>query len=205
MNKLSKDQIEAASKVLGRAFQDDPLFIHCFSDPIEKKRKITIHCEYMILLGMVSGEVYITSSNIEGVAVWHPYGIKDQTIRNHSKDIIRRLRNARKEDFSDPLVLERISKFEEIANNFQKEHVNFPHWYLSIIGVDPKYQAMGYASKLLKRKLAEIDKQNLPCFLHTENGNNVQTYEHFGFKMIGKMKVPNTNFHFHGMLRKEMK
>ncbi len=202
---ISEDQIEVASKILARAFQNDPLFLQCFPDPITRKNKSALHCEFMILIGIVSGEVYITSDNIEGAAVWHPHGIKNRLINKSPKEIIKRMQRVRKEDISDPHVFKTVMIVEKIANSVQNEFVNFPHWYLSIIGVDLKYQGMGYASKLLKMKLAEIDKQNLPCFLHTENEKNLQIYEHFGFEVIKKVKIPDTNFYFHGMIRKEMK
>jgi len=172
---------------------------------IRDRIKSVTHCELLILAGILSGEVYITSSDIEGVAVWHPHGIKDQKMGKQSKEIIRRLRKVKRENLSDPLFIERMGIFNEIVNSFQNEHVNFSHWYLSIIGLDPIHQGKGYASKLLKMKLAEIDKQNLPCYLHTENGKNIQIYEHFGFELVGKTKVPNSNFYFHGMLRNKKK
>ena len=78
LKRLHEDQIEDASRVLGRAFQDDPLFVYCIPDPIEREIKTANHCEWLILLGIINGEVYTSSSNIEGVAIWHPYNIKDQ-------------------------------------------------------------------------------------------------------------------------------
>jgi ribosomal protein S18 acetylase RimI-like enzyme len=202
---LSIDQINEASKTLASAFQDDPLFAHCFQDPETRDIKNTIHCEFMILLGMASGEVYISSNKIEGVAVWHPHKIKNQQTIKPSKDLIRRMQRVRKEDISDPHVFKMMMIVEEIANSIQNQYVNFPHWYLSLIGVKPNYQGKGYASQLIKMKLAEIDKQNLPCFLHTENEKNLKIYEHFGFQLIGKIKVPYTNFYLHGMLRSRKK
>ena len=201
LKRISEDQIEVASKVLGRAFLDDPLFVYCFPDRVERKNKIAIHSEFLILVGILSGEVYITSSNIEGVAIWHPHGIKDQIIGKQSKETMRRLKKVRKMDFSDPLLIERMGIFEEIANSFQNEYVNFPHWYLAFIGIDPIHQGKGYGSKLLRMKLAEIDQQNLPCYLHTENERNVIFYEHFGFELIGKNKVPNSDIYHQAMLR----
>ncbi|MFX1350145.1 MAG: N-acetyltransferase, partial [Promethearchaeota archaeon] len=59
----------------------------------------------------------------------------------------------------------------------------------------------GYGSKLIKMKLAEIDEQNLPCYLHTENERNVKLYEHFGFELLGKNKIPNSDFCHHPMLK----
>lgn len=205
LKRLREDQIEEASRLLGRAFQDDPLFVHCCPDPTERKIKSFIHCEWLILLGILSGEVYTASSDIEGVAIWHPYTIEDQKMGEQSKEILRKLRKVRREVFSDALYRERIVLFEEIANSFQSEHVNFPHWYLSLIGVDPIHQNKGNGSKLLRIRLAEIDEQNLPCYLHTENERNVKFYEHFGFELIGKNKIPNTGFFHNAMLRNKKK
>jgi len=51
----------------------------------------------------------------------------------------------------------------------------------------------------------EIDKQNLPCYLNTQNVNNVSLYEHFGFELVGEIKVPNSNVNYYGMLRNKKK
>ncbi|MFX1363960.1 MAG: GNAT family N-acetyltransferase [Promethearchaeota archaeon] len=205
IKQLNEDQIEDASKVLARAFQDDPLFIYCIPDPIERETKIATHCEWLILLGILSGEVYITSNDIEGVIIWHPHGIKEYIINKPSKEIKQRMRKVRRELFSDALYTERMSIFEEIANSFQIKYVNFPHWYLAFIGVNPIHQGMGYGSELIKIKLAYIDEQNLPCYLHTENEKNVKFYEHFGFELFGKNKIPNFDFYHHAMLRNKKK
>ncbi len=202
---LREDQIEEASRILSRAFQDDPLFAYCYPDPIERKKNSITHFEWLILLGIISGEVYITSSDIESVAIWHPYAIEVKKKGEQSKEIRRRIRKVRRMAFLDVLYSERLGIFEELSNSFQNEHVNFPHWYLSIIGVDPIHQGKGYGSNLIRMKLAEIDKQNLPCYLHTENERNVIFYENFGFELIGKNKVPNFDFYHHAMLRKKIK
>jgi len=205
LKRLQNDQIGAASRVAARAFQNDPLFVYCFPDLDERKIKAVIHCEYMILLGILSGEVFTTSSNIEGVAVWHAYDIKDQKIGKQSKEIIRRLRRVKRENFSDRLFAEKYSINAEIYNSLHNEHTKFPHWELIMITVDPLHQGEGYASMLLRPKLREFDKQNLPCYLNAQNENNVSFYEHFGFELVGKTKVPNSNFYHHGMLRNKKK
>ncbi len=202
---LREDQVEAASKVLARAFQDDPLFVYCFPDPIERKIKNVTYCEYLILNGILYGDVYTTSTDIEGIAVWWPFFKRDQNLEKQSKETKRRMRKAKRESFSDRGFVERYGVFTEVQNSFENEHVNFPHWELLIIGVDPIHQGKGYGSKLLRMKLAEIDEQNLPCYLHTEKEGNVKLYENFGFEFVGKIKVPNSDFHFHGMLRNKKK
>ena len=90
----------------------------------------------MIIEGIylkISGEVYITSNNIEGVAVWHPHGIKDFKLSRQSKEIVRELRKVKREVFSE----ERYHVTSEITNSYHNEHTNFPHWELIMITVDP--------------------------------------------------------------------
>ena len=45
LKRLQEDQIEAASRVAARAFQDDPLFVYYYPDPIERKIKSVTRCE----------------------------------------------------------------------------------------------------------------------------------------------------------------
>ena len=205
LKRLQKDQIEAASRVAARAFQNDPLSVYYYPDPIERKIKTVTKCEYLILLGIISGEVYITSSDIQGIAVWNTYGIKDQTIGKQSKEIIRKLRKVKRKMFSDRLFSEKYGITSEIYNSLHNKHANFPHWDFMMLTVDPLHQGKGYASMLIKPKLREIDKQNLPCYLETQNENNVSLYEHFGFELVGEIKVPNSNVNCYGMLRNKKK
>jgi len=194
---LQSDQIEAVSRVAARAFQEDPLFKYYYPDSTERKSKAITKCKHLILLGIMSGEVHITSSNFEGVAVWAPYGIKDQKRDNQSKEIIRRYRRTKREIFSE----EKYQQNAIIFNSLHKEHANFPHWELIMIAVDSLHQGNGYASMLLRPKLRELDKQNLHCYVNIHNENNVALYEHFGFKLVGEIRVPNSNVISYGMLR----
>jgi len=205
LKRLQEDQIEEASRVAASAFQDDPLFVYYYPDPIERKIKSVTRCENLILMGILSGEVYTISSNIEGVAVWNPYGLTNQIIRKQSKEIIRKMKKVQRELFSDPLYTKKFVITSEIFNSLRNEYAKFPHWYLALIAVDPLHQGKGYASMLIRAKLREIDKQNLPCYLNAQNQDKVALYEHFGFELVGKTKVPNSNFIYHGMLRNKKK
>ena len=202
---LQNDQIEAASRVAFYALQNDPLSFYYYRHPIERKIKTLIRYEYTILLGILSGEVYTIPSNIKGVAIWNAYGIKDQTIGEQSKEIIRKLRKVRRKMFSDRRFSKRYGITLEICNSLHNEHANFPHWNLTMLTVDPLRQGEGYASLLIRLKLREIDKQNLPCYLQTQNENNVFLFEHFGFKLVGEIKFPNSNVYSYGMLRNKKK
>jgi ribosomal protein S18 acetylase RimI-like enzyme len=77
----------------------------------------------------------------------------------------------------------------------------FNHWFLQCIGVDHKLQGRGYASSLLRPILKRIEEEGLPCYLDTLEKQNVQLYEHFGFKVVEESKVPGTNLTNWAMLR----
>jgi ribosomal protein S18 acetylase RimI-like enzyme len=69
--------------------------------------------------------------------------------------------------------------------------------------VDPAYQGKGYASRLLKPMLARIDRENMPCYLDTEEEKNVSIYQHFGFKVLEEVKIPSTDIILRAMLREK--
>ena len=93
-------------------------------------------------------------------------------------------------------------------SNGLKSHqkiINFPHWYLSPIGVDPIYQGKGFASKLMKSMLMRLDKDKIPCFLEAQTKKNVEIYQHYGFEVVGETTIPLANIPHWVMLRKPMK
>ena len=71
--RLAEDQVEAASKVCSRAFQEDPLCCYYFPDPSERETKLPFLFEFIFRYGILYGEVYITSPNLEGIASWLPF------------------------------------------------------------------------------------------------------------------------------------
>ena len=79
----------------------------------------------------------------------------------------------------------------------------FKHWFLQTIGVEPRFQGKGYASKLIRPMLTRIDEEGRPCYLETLDEHNVPLYEHLGFKVIDKATVPKTSLTNWAMLREK--
>lgn len=74
---------------------------------------------------------------------------------------------------------------EQIGREMHAFHPTEPHWYLSMLGVDPACQGRGYGSALLKAGLARADADGLPAYLESSNPRNVPLYERFGFEVMG--------------------
>jgi ribosomal protein S18 acetylase RimI-like enzyme len=67
-------------------------------------------------------------------------------------------------------------------------HPSEPHWYLSMIGVEPSRQGSGVGSALLQHTLATCDIDGLPAYLESTNPRNIPLYERFGFEQIGVIR-----------------
>ena len=68
--RLEKDDVERAARILARAFGNDPLTLHAFSE--EERSEENLYYFFLIPLKycLRYGEVYAPSFDIEGVALW---------------------------------------------------------------------------------------------------------------------------------------
>ena len=200
--RLIEGQVKAASEMLTRAYYDYPLYVYLFPDLDERNRNLLVFFEFIVPYGIINGELYSISANLEGVAIWLPYWEADMP----EEKIIKCFGGERQRgEFRLRMGLEFYKRIEPIMKHLDrcyKEYANFPHWYLSTIGVDPVYQGRGYASLLIRAKLAELDKQNVPCYLETMKEKNVSIYRHFGFEVVEEGIIPDTDVPMWAMLRK---
>lgn len=71
-SRLTGAQARPAAEVFARAFHDEPLYCHIVPDVDVRKDVLPHLFEFRIRYGVLYGEVHVTSSNLEGVAVWIP-------------------------------------------------------------------------------------------------------------------------------------
>jgi ribosomal protein S18 acetylase RimI-like enzyme len=194
---LNKSQIKPATEVLVRAFRNYPLSKYFFADELEREKRLPCFFQYVLNYCIRYGEIYATSLNLEGVAVW-------LTSDNYPTTFGKLIRSV-------PLSIifglgrkggSRMRYFGEYIDTVHKRLAPFKHWYLQEIGVDPQFKGKGYAGKLLRPMFARIDEEGLPCYVETEDERNVTLYEHFGFRMVEKSAIPGTKLTNWAMLRK---
>lgn len=194
--RLEKSQVRAASEVLSRAFHDDPLFSSFIPDPLQRKKKLHYLLETMVHYSVSYGEVYATSPNFEGVAVWLPFDKVEMTlwrgIRNGGLSIIFNL--GLRSTFRQLSV-------SDLMSSRHKRHITSPHWYLYLLGVEPELQGKGYASKLVKAMLDRTDREGLACYLDNTNEKNLTMYQRYGFRVIEEYEIPRTGVKIWGMLK----
>jgi ribosomal protein S18 acetylase RimI-like enzyme len=75
----------------------------------------------------------------------------------------------------------------QVGELMDRFHPQEPHWYLSMIGVDPARQGRGLGSALLRHTLAICDADGALAYLESSNPKNVPLYERHGFEVLGEI------------------
>ena len=193
--RLTKEEIKSASEIAAKAIIEAGDYSKFSDDPAKKLKYLTKIVNMAYSYTHKYGELHATSKNLEGFAAWLPYDKVNIPLWRYIlygmlSVVIRIGKEARKELFA----------FDNLVKKKRKEHVNFPHWYLYNLAVDPKHQGKGWTSVLLNPMLARADKDRLPCYLETGE-RNVKLYEHFGFEVIEQISVPEFDEDMFLMLR----
>jgi ribosomal protein S18 acetylase RimI-like enzyme len=195
--RLGKNDIPLAATMLARAFFPDPKMTHLLPEVSTRTGRSRFLFEFELRYGIIYGEVYATSLAYEGVCVWLP----------SEKSAINLWRAFRAGGFRlraqlGPEGLTRLLAFSDRLDELHAQHLSAPHTYLFFIGVDPDHQGMGYAGRLIRPMLERLDAKGMPCYLNTQNENNVGLYEHFGFRVVDRQVIPGSSIMHTAMVRK---
>jgi ribosomal protein S18 acetylase RimI-like enzyme len=197
VTRLKAAQINPAAQMMARAFQNDALYAYLIPDAADRINILPHMFMFRLRYGLQNGEVYTTSTRLEGAAVWIPSQNSHMTpwkmLRAGGFAFIRK---AGKE------VMGRISSFGDYAAAIHHRHAPDPHWHLTPIAVDPTQQGKGYARLLLQNMLSRLDKEHMPCYLETQSEKNVAIYRKYGFEVVEQGIIPGTPITHWAMLRK---
>ena len=176
---LKKEQVSIAAALLAKAFQNDPWNCYVFPEEIDRKRRnpavFTSFIEYTLRVG----EVWTTGEPLKGVSLWFSPGSDENNPEYLKESGLDNL----------PLLMgeeatERYEQYERSMEVLRQQAVPDPHWYLSVIGVDPKWQGFGIGGALLKPVLERADRSRAYCYLETSLPNNLSYYQKHGFVIV---------------------
>lgn len=194
--RLNKSQADQAVEVLSRVFWNHPPLDYYFPDEKERKKIAYFFFSVSIRHCIRYGEVYAPSGDLQGIALW-------LSSDKYPLSAWRMLRSV-------PLTQiigfgryggSRMKGLGTYIDRVQERLAPFRHCYLQAIGVAPEFQGKGYAGRLLNPILTRLDGEGLPCYLETLEERNVSLYQHFGFEVINKARVPETTLTSWAMLR----
>ena len=200
---VSKIEIDKAQSVLAESFANDPFMQYLMGRNNYDLKKASLFHKFVINYGFKYGIVLATSANFEGVAVWLPPNKTEFTVWKSIQAGVISLVKIEGINFKKRLqFFKRFKGYGNYSAQLHKKCTSFPNWHLLEIGIANKYRGKGFASKLLRPILDELDKKGLHCYLETHNPVNVEIYRHFGFDVVIEGKLPNTEKPHWSMLRK---
>jgi ribosomal protein S18 acetylase RimI-like enzyme len=161
---------DAVMAVLMLAFATDPPMRYIFAKPAGYADGFRRFAAVTGDPSLAAGAAYLADDGA-AAALWLPPGVQGDLAA------IGPLVQA----FAPPERLPVLSKVGEAIRAF---HPDGPHWYLSMLGVDPMRQGRGLGSALLEAGLARCDADGAIAYLESSSPKNVPLYERYGFEVL---------------------
>ena len=176
---MTRADIEPLSRVLARAFRDDPF--HRWIFPSHRAWARRSHRSFA---GLIHDNIerggLLTTENGEGAAIWLPPGLPQPGALEQIAMAVRML-----------AVFGR--RFFRVTGGFQRmmaRHPREPHWYLAVLGTDPVHQGKGVGSALIEPVLEHCEREALVAYLEASRIENVPYYQRFGFEVREEIAMP---------------
>ena len=180
---IGEEQRVAAAAVLARAFYDDPLFVQTFPDPAERGRCLPAIFRWHVRYGVLFGEVIGLGNPLDGVAIALRPGEGDFAEERLVQSGVERMREELGSAATDRYraALQRLFFPADAA---LMQAVPEPHWYLDVIGVEPRRQGRGIGSALLAAVNGRADRDGVSAALLTFQGRNLPLYQRHGYAVV---------------------
>ncbi|MDG4667675.1 GNAT family N-acetyltransferase [Mycobacterium sp. 236(2023)] len=176
-----KPDVKELSRVLGRAFFDDPVMTFMVPDDAKRARALPLVFGAMTRHHFLGNGGVEVAGDIGAAALWDPPGRWKQTQREELRMMPR---------FLLAMGLQ-VGRGMAISELMKKNHPEEPHWYLAVIGSDPDVRGGGFGHALMTSRLDRCDKEGAPAYLESSKESNVPYYMRFGFEVTGEIHVPD--------------
>ncbi len=181
------------ARVLGRAFEDDPVF--CWLQPDPGTRRAALPAFFGALTRhqyLAGGGVQVAAAEarvgaaalgtaaLGAAALWDPPGREPPSPRRQIAMLPAVIRTFRG----------RLGIARALSEQMKAQHPEEPHWYLAMIGSDPRVRGSGFGNALLRSRLDRCDAEGSPAYLESSNPDNIGYYHRFGFDVTGEIPMP---------------
>jgi GNAT superfamily N-acetyltransferase len=171
------EDLEGLTATLTAAFNEDPLWSWAFPDP----ERLRVWWRFLVRSALRYPCTW-TLDDYAAVAVWIPPEGRELTEDEEGQ------LEALLGDLAGP----RAAEILKLLDRFEATHPDGPpHYYLSLLGVDPAQRGKGIGMGLLAQNLAAIDAEGAPAYLESSNSANDRRYERLGFAKQGSFSTPD--------------
>jgi GNAT superfamily N-acetyltransferase len=165
--------------VLARAFRDDPVQRWLFPSDADWARGSPRLFRATLRVWTRFGVVH-TSADRAGAAIWVPPGpprVPRSAEWRLSVEAILALRR-------------RTALAARAFARMEHHHPKEPHWYLMVLGTEPRQQGRGVGSALLRPTLERCDREGTLAWLESSKERNLPFYRGHGFELVETLPLP---------------
>ncbi|MHC0430861.1 GNAT family N-acetyltransferase [Streptomyces sp. O3] len=173
------DDAPLVSRILARAFGDDPMMCWFFPDEASREASLGRYFSTLFTRQYVRHGVCERAEAGAAAAFWVPPEAADKAVPD--AETLQELRD---------ILGDRAELFRDTVEAAAQHAPQEPHWYLAVIGADPAAQGQGQGAALLRSGLAKADAAGLPVYLESSKPSNLPFYEHFGFTALAEVRLP---------------
>lgn len=176
---LRPEEVDAGADVLARAFWDDPVMDVLIPPGARRRDRRMVHLyRWTIVDAMRRRGGVLTTDDLAAVATWHAPGQP----RPGPVELLR----------AAPMGLRAIGPTNlprslQVLEATQRAHPRVPHWYLQVLGSDPRRRGSGAAAATVERVLEQVDDEGVGAYLESSKEENVPYYERFGFTVTDEL------------------
>lgn len=190
VRRATAGDIAELAAVLARAFANDPYQLFLAGSAPERNQRIRDGWNGLLRHSSNRLSDTWTTDDHAGVALWYPPGYRGPSFLDSMRLVpsVTRLAGGWRR-------LRAISRAVAALEERRRHHVPGPHYYLSVLGVEPERQGEGVGTALLRPALVAADERRLPAYLETATARNVLLYERVGFDVVEELTLPGTDIH----------
>jgi len=189
-----------AARVLGRAFQSDPLFVYLM--PSAEVRAVVAPAFFGVVAAYAQAYgVLDLAPDGAGAACWLRPGQTTLKVRQMLGLGRPPWRLWRALFLFGVRRMRQLMTISDYAEEQHRRGMPGEHWYLWAFGVDPDRQGRGVGGGLLQVGLDRADAERKPCYLEANNVLNVSFYQKRGFKVVNHGQAAGHEVTFWAMRR----
>ena len=188
IRQMSRGDMDAACKVLGLAFADNPNTLAITRGDRAKAQRVIQAGVRVAKLGRKCSHVLVAAKADRIVGVL-----------NAAEWPNCQMRMGEKLSTAPAMVLvlgSALPRQLRLLSVWRKQDPHRRHWHVGPIGVDPEVQGRGVGKALLAWFLKMIDEQGSHAYLETDVDRNVVLYQSFGFEVIAQADFEGVNNRF---------
>ena len=168
------------ARTLARAFQDDPVASWAYPPARLRPRALERFQATRLRQLLVHDEVW-TTDDLACAALWAPPGHWHSTLRETAEIV---------PAFAHPRLWPRVPIAAIGWDRLERSHPRKPpHFYLAVLGTDPRAQGRGLGSAVLSGVLEQCDGDGVAAYLESSKERNVDFYARHGFRVLEEIRL----------------